>query len=486
MGITSILSLVTTRLILNSLGQADFGIYNVVGGAIAMLGFINAAMASTTQRFLNYSEGEGDPEKQRSVFNVSIILHSGIAALMVLILALASFAFFGGVLDIPTERVGAAKVVYLCLVFSTAVTILTAPFDAVITSHENMKYYAFVGIIESLLKLSVAVACVHTTFDKLILYGILMAFIPLISLSIMLSYCSTHYSECVFAPRKYFSSRSLKEMGGFAGWSFAMTSTSMVTQYGFGIVLNSFFGVLLNAAYGVANQLSGMLSSVSTLAQKAYNPILIKSEGSGDRKKLTYVSLFGCRVSFLIFGTFAIPAILLMPELLNLWLKKVPEWAVIFARLQLLRILLEQLYSGLNSAILASGKIKQYAVFTSLAFILPILILPVLFSLGFKPYWLFILWIIFWPGVCGTLAAVFANVNVGIRISQYIKNVIAPSAIVILVSILPPVVSQAAGVSKTVFYLMVLLQVMMFVVLGWIFLLQKRERYKILSFIHRV
>lgn len=156
MGITMFISLYTTRLILNSLGASDFGIFNIVGGAIAMLGFLNGAMASATQRFMSYSEGEGDKEKQKSIFNISLVLHFGISIVVGIALLVAGWFFFNGILNIPPDRAFAAQVVYGSLIVSTMFTVMTVPYDAVMNAHENMKYYALVGIIESLLKLSVA------------------------------------------------------------------------------------------------------------------------------------------------------------------------------------------------------------------------------------------------------------------------------------------------------------------------------------------
>lgn len=168
------ISLYTTRLILDSLGISDFGIFNIVGGAIAMLGFLNAAMASATQRFMSYSEGEGNKEKQKSIFNVSIILHLGISIIVGFLLIIAGYFFFNGILKIPESRIFAAQVVYGSLIISTIFTIITVPYDAVINAHENMKYYAIIGILEAVLKLLIAFYCVYTSHDKLITYGILM------------------------------------------------------------------------------------------------------------------------------------------------------------------------------------------------------------------------------------------------------------------------------------------------------------------------
>ena len=147
MCITMFISLYTTRLILNSLGASDFGIFNIIGGAIAMLGFLNAAMASATQRFMSYSEGEGDKEKQKSIFNVSFILHLIISFIVGIALLIAGYFFFNGILNIPSDRIFAAKVVYGSLIISTMFTVMTVPYDAAMNAHENMRYYAIVGIL---------------------------------------------------------------------------------------------------------------------------------------------------------------------------------------------------------------------------------------------------------------------------------------------------------------------------------------------------
>ena len=286
MAITMFVSLYTTRLILNSLGASDFGIYNIVGGAIAMLGFLNVAMASATQRFMSYSEGEGNKEKQKNIFNISCILHFCISIIIALILLAAGWFFFHGILNIPADRVSAAQVVYCSLIVSTVFTVMNVPYDAVMNAHENMRYYAVVGIIESFLKLAVAFACVYAKGDKLIVYGVLMAAIPFITLTIMKVYCHRHYKECVINPRKFYDKKLMREMTSFAGWSLAGSMGGILGNYGNGIVLNSFFGTILNAALGIANQLNGMLMVFSNSMLKALAPVIVKTEGGGEHEKM--------------------------------------------------------------------------------------------------------------------------------------------------------------------------------------------------------
>jgi O-antigen/teichoic acid export membrane protein len=277
MGITVFISLYTTRLILNSLGANDYGVFNIVGGSIAMLGFLNASMASATQRFMSYAEGAGNIEKLISIFNVSMVLHFLIALIMGAVLLGIGYFLFNGVLNIPSDRISAAKMVYYFMIVSTMFTVMTVPYDAVLNAHENMLYYSIIGIVQALLKLGVAYVVILTTVDKLIIYGLLMAMISLIIMMLMRVYCHRKYTECRISPKKYFQKNLMKEMTGFAGWSFMGTSTSMLGNYGFSIVLNHFFGSVLNAADGIAGQLNGQLLVFSNTMMKALNPAIVKA-----------------------------------------------------------------------------------------------------------------------------------------------------------------------------------------------------------------
>lgn len=432
MGITMFVSLYTTRLILNSLGASDFGIFNIVGGAIAMLGFLNAAMASATQRFMSYAEGEGIKSKQKSIFNVSFVLHILISLLVGIALLVAGYFFFNGILNIPPDRIFAAQVVYGSLIISTMFTVMTVPYDAVMNAHENMFYYAIVGIIESFLKLAVAFACVYTTSDKLIVYGILMACIPLITLTIMRVYCHKHYEECTIAPKRYFDKGLMKEMTSFAGWNFLGSASSMIGNYGNGIVLNHFFGTVLNAAQGIANQLNGQLMVFTNNMLKALNPVITKTEGAGQREKMLQVSTTGCKYSFFMLAFFAIPAIIEMPYILKIWLKQVPEWTVLFTQLQLVRTLVELTTSTLSISISAEGKIAKLNIWTSCLNILPITLIYYVFKMGGSPLWMYILNIAIFGILIAWIKIYFMKQNCGMKYSFFWKKVIKPSFLVFI------------------------------------------------------
>lgn len=436
MGITMFISLYTTRLVLNSLGASDFGVFNVVGGAIAMLGFLNTAMASATQRFMSYSEGEGNKEKQKQIFNISFVLHLMIGIFLGLILMIAGYFFFNGILNIVPERIFAAKVVYGSLIISTIFTVMSVPYDAVLNARENMLYYSIVGIIESLLKLSVAIIIVYYAGDKLILYGILMAIIPIVIMLIMRIYCHFNYEECTLSFRKYWDKSLMKEITGFAGWNFLGAGSSLVGNYGNSIVVNHFYGTSINAAMGIANQLNGQLMVFSNNLLKALNPVIVKKQGEGNQNTMIHYSLLGSKVSFFLLGLLSIPFITETSFILKFWLKNIPEWTIIFVRFQIIRSLIEQLTISLGTSLAAKGKIKEYNISTIFTYFSPLIIVYFLFLYDFPPYWLYII-IIFFMVINADIIKVYYNIKFcGLKIFDLLKIVVLPSILAYTISIL--------------------------------------------------
>lgn len=426
MGITVFISLYTTRLILNALGAGDFGIYGVVGGAITMLGFLNGAMAGATQRFMNYSEGEGDVEKQLKIFNNSLLLHWILAVVVAVILESAMFAFFGGILNIEPGRIEAAKWIYHFAVISTLFTIITVPYDAAINAHENMLYYAVVGILESVLKLVAALIIVHSNADKLILYGFFMAVITILMLFIKQIYCRKHYNECCLDLKKYVDKAVLKDITGYAGWNFVGSAGTLLGNCGGNIVINHFFGTTINAAQNVGAQLRGQMLAFSNNMLKALNPVIVKKEGCGDRLSMLKFSLTGSKISYLLFSILAIPFLIETPYILKIWLKNVPDWSICFSRFQMLIALSEQLTITLSTTIGATGKIKEINIFSSIARFVPLFIYIPLFAIGAQPYWLYIIILVNFGLIINGYTIYQCKKYCGLNIYYYCKNVLFP------------------------------------------------------------
>lgn len=481
------ISLYTTRLILNSLGASDFGIFNIVGGAIAMLGFLNASMASATQRFMSYSEGEGNKEKQKSIFNVSFVLHLGISFVVGIALLIAGYFFFNGILNIPENRIFAAKVVYGSLIVSTMFTVMTVPYDAVMNAHENMKYYAIIGVFESILKLLVAIICVYTTYDRLIIYGILMACIPVITLTIMRIYCHKHYNECIISPQRYWDRNLTKNIASFAGWSFVSNATGMIGNYGLGIVLNIFFQTILNAAQGIATQTIGLLSAFTTNMLKAINPIIFRSAGAKTELLSQKIAMTTCKFTFLTTALFALPFMIETPYILKIWLKDVPEYAVIFSRLQIIRTLIEQLTTSLAISVTATGFIKELSISKTIINILPLPLIYISFQLGAPPYMMYLISISIWSVIGGFINLYYAQKICNITRERHIKGVILPcigmSIIILSLGYIGTLLFQEGFIRLC---LSTILSFFFFVVLSYKLCMNREEKQIIINFIKKI
>ena len=483
--VVTILSLITTRITLNALGVTDFGIFSIIGGAIAMLGFLNGSMVTVTKRYMNFYEGEGNDEKKKQVFNVGVVIHGGLSLFAGILLIVAAPFLFNGILTLPGDRILAGEIIYGCLVVSTFFTIWTVPYDAAINAHENMFFYSIVGVTEASLKCLISYIILYYHGDKLVLYGILMSLIPIITWIILWKYCSSRYNECRVSVKRYWNYALFKDELSYACWNMCTSVTVVATKYGIGVLLNHFFGVVVNAAQGVANQVSGFTSSFSGNAMRALAPVIVKSEGKKDRKMLIYTSLLGCRATFFLFGFFAIPLILEMPLVLELWLKNVPEWAVVFCRLQLVYILFEQLINGVAKSIYAHGQIKNYAIRKGLANITPLLLCYILFFLGFPPHSNYYVLIICGIIIGGALVLFYAHKYIGLSYAQYFRKVIFPSLIVVSASLAIYVVVMITGIPY-IRYVAIGLQMISFVVLGYLCLFEKEERSAVKTLVFRI
>ncbi len=425
MAITVFISLYSTRLILAALGVADFGLFNLVGGVISMLGFINSSMAAATQRFISFAQGEGDIEKVKRIFNMSTLLHWGIAILVFILLEGAGYFFFDRILNIPSNRIEDAKFIYQFMVISTLFTVISVPYEAIITSHENMLVYAIMGVIEAVLKLSIAIYITYTGMDHLVIYGLLMATLSIFLMLIKRIYCHRVYDECHLHIGQYFDKPLLREIGEFAGWTLMGSSSSIISANGQAVVMNIFFGTIVNAAQGIANQVSGQLGVFAGTMQKALNPLIDKSEGSNNRELMLNAVVFGSKASFFLLMFTFIPVLIEMPYIFNLWLKNIPDYAILFCRLLLIKNLIEQSFTTLSSAINAVGKIRNFQIFTSIVNLIPLPICYFLFYIGLPPYTLYVVFLIY-SFVYALIVINHAKIHCDLNINRYLSDTLFP------------------------------------------------------------
>lgn len=428
--ICMIIALYSTRLVLQALGNLDFGIYGTVGGAIAMLETLNLAMAQATQRFMNYVGGVGKEESLISIFNNTVLLHIGLGLIIVFLMALIYYPLFKDVFSIPADRMEAAKCIYLFLAISAFFTITTVPYDAMINAHEDFLYYSVVGIVLAVFKLVAAIVVFYWMNDRLILYGFLMAVIAILNMLIMRIYCKYKYSECVFNPKQYGQISVMKELGCFAGWNFIGAFSNIAGNHGSTILMNHFFGPIFITAKNIGDQICSQVAVLTSNMTKALNPVIVKSEGGGNRQVMLNLTFLSCRFSFLLYLLLAIPFLFNTEFLLSLWLKNIPDFAVLFCQLQVLRTLFEQLFTPLRTSLMAQGSVKQVNLFDLILSIITFVILFCLYKQGFQAQWHYYISILFLVFISGIYKIKLCANKCDMKIISYLKMVIMPSLIV--------------------------------------------------------
>lgn len=381
--LTMLVSLYTSRVILNALGVEDFGIYNVVGGVVSMFAFFNSAMSSATQRFLSYEIGKGDFVQLRKTFNATQVIHIGIAVLIFILAETIGLWFVKTYLVIPTERMEAAIWVYHFSVLSFMVTIIQVPYNATIIAHERMNVYAYVSILEVLLKLLIVFLLVSISFDKLKLYVVLYFVVVFIIASIYRVYTRRNFEESKFEVVK--DKKLYRTLVSYSGWSLFGNLAGVAQGQGVNILLNIFFGPVVNAARGIAYQVQSAIQGFVINFQMAVNPQIIKSYATDERDYMTSLIIRSSKFSFHLLFLLSLPIIIEVDQILKLWLKIVPEYAPVFTVLVLIIILITCVSGPLIIAVQATGKIKMYqaVIGTLLLLILPISY--VFLKLGYKP-----------------------------------------------------------------------------------------------------
>lgn len=387
-------SLYSTRLILEALGSTDFGIFQLVGGVVAMLAFLKNTMATSTQRFLSFFQGKNETQNQKSVFFNSLILHIIVGILIILVLASCESLLFEKFLNIPDDRIYAAKIVYRTVLASLFFSMVNVPFMGSLVAHENLLFVAIVNILEALMKLAIALVLISLSSNKLIIYGCLMAALGFVTLIMYMIYCFKRYEECTVQNIRLDKAR-LKELSSFAGWNLFGSLCSLGRNQGLAILLNLFFGAVLNAAYGIANQLASQMNLFSVTMLRALNPQIMKSEGANNRERMLRLSMIASKFGFLLAAIVAVPAIFEMTSILSFWLKEVPEYTVIFTQLILISLLINQMTIGLQSALQATGRIKLYQIVVGGLILLTLPVAYLFLEMGYPPYSVFISYMIF-------------------------------------------------------------------------------------------
>lgn len=362
--VVMLISLFSSRIILDALGEKDYGTYNVIGGVVSMLSILSGALSSSISRYLTFELGHGDKKKLNQVFSTSINIQVSIAIIILIIGEILGVWFLNYKMNIPTERLYAANWVLHCSILTFTLGLITVPFNALIIAHEKMNIFAYVSIFDAVAKLSIAYLLYISPWDRLIFYAILLVFIPLSTLFFYSIYCNHKFAEAHY--HTVHDKQLTKEMTQFAGWGFFTNSAYMFNTQGVNILINLFFGVSVNAARAVTVQVESVITKFVNDFMTAINPQITKSYAQGDMEGMYTLVIRGAKFSMFLFLLMSLPIILETDYILNLWLVKVPEHTVNFVRLSIIGTMMMSIGNTGYTACMATGNIKRYSLWITL------------------------------------------------------------------------------------------------------------------------
>ena len=385
--VSTIVGLYLTRVVLDVLGIEDFGIYNLIAGIIALLAFVESSLMSSTQRYLSLAIGQDDVIREKKYFSAGLLIHLAIGFLITAILEIIGLFLFDGFLNIPSERIAVAKEVYQLMILSTFFTVIGIPYNAAINANEDIWFYGLVQIICNVLKLGLIFAFKYINVDALWLYTAWVVAVTIIGVFVSILWCRSKYNSTRNLDYSFSNNKQdIGEMLGFSSWNTLGAFAVVCRNQGTSVALNVFFGPAINGVFGIANQVDGQLISFANTLTSSMTPQIVKSQGQGDQERLRILSVFASKTAFMLSALFALPLMLELPLVLDVWLKEVPPYAELYCRLILILFLICEFYPGLSRGIQAVGQIKWQQIWSSVCVVMPIPLGIVLFKFGFTHY----------------------------------------------------------------------------------------------------
>lgn len=432
-----IVGLYTSRVVLNALGIENFGLYNVVGGLVAMFSILSGSLSAAISRFVAYELGTKNKEKLSNIFSSAVNIQLGLVIIVIIIAETAGLWFLNVKMNIPDSRMMACNWVFQLTILTFAINLISIPYNAIIIAHEKMSAFAYISIIDGVGKLMIAYFISLSSCDKLIFYALLMfvlAFIIRVTYGI---YCKHKFEECTY--RLVLDKDVLKQMSGFAGWNFIGASSAVLRDQGGNIVINLFCGPAVNAARAIAFQVHGAIHAFASNFMTALNPQITKSYASGDKTYMMLLIFQGARFSFYMLLLLSLPLIVNTRYILELWLDIVPEHTVLFVQLTLLFSMSESISNPLITAMLATGKIRNYQIVVGGLQMLNLPVSYILLRIGCFPESILIVAIII-SQCCFAVRLIMLRRMIGISVKEYLLKVYSNVFTVAIVSSLLPLI----------------------------------------------
>lgn len=435
MALMMCINLYTSRVVLQTLGIEDYGIYNVVGGVVVMFSFLNDGMTTSTLRFLTFELGKGNKKQLNEIFVTSLHIHLIISAIIVLLSETIGLWFMMEKLVIPPERITAAMWCYQLSIFTAVVSIMSYPYNSAIIAHEKMSAFAYISILDAILKLLLVYLLLVFSMDRLILYAILFAAEKLLIRMVYNVYCTRHFDECHY--RWLHNKQLFRQMFTFAGWSMWGNLACIGFTQGLNMLLNVFFGPVVNAARAVAIQVQSAVSQVASNFQMAINPQITKTYASGLIDEMHTLIFRSTRFTFCLLLLMCLPIFLTAPTLLKLWLEDVPPHSVTFLRLILMIMMVDQTTNSLAIAVNSTGKNKRYEFVNGSIMLMIVPIAYCVLRLGGEPWSVFVVYLfvsLFASFVRFMIAASLINLS----IRKYLSKAIGKCLLVLIASCIVP------------------------------------------------
>ena len=429
-------SLYTSRVILNTLGVTDYGIYNVVGGFVAMFAVLSGSLSSAISRFITFELGKGDIQRLRTVFSTGVNIQIAMSIFIILIADGLGIWFLNTQMNIPEGRMPAANWVFQCAILTFVINLLSVPYNAAIIAHEKMSAFAYIGILEVILKLGIVFLLLFTPFDRLVSYAVLLVLVGLLIRIIYGIYCKRHFEECTY--HFIIDKGYLKEMTGFAGWNFLGNCAWLLNTQGVNILMNLYFGVAVNAARGIATQVDSALRQFVNNFTTAVNPQITKSYAQGDLTYMHKLMVKSSKFSAFLMLFFVVPIILEGQTILTIWLKTVPDYTIAFVGWVAISIFAEPVFSNSYvTAMLATGKIKKYQIIITTTGCLVFPLSWIAFKLGFSPQSSYLIYFLVYTMLLFVRLYLLREM-VKIPISMFLKDVLLKVLPVMAIGFLVP------------------------------------------------
>ena len=432
-----VIGLYTSRVVLQVLGVEDFGVYNVVGGFVALFSVLSQSLSSAASRFLTFELGKGNLQKLCTVFSTTLIIHIILALVILFLAEIIGVWFVNTKMVIAPERLSAANWVFQFSLLTFCINLITVPHQASVIAHEKMDAFAFISVLEGVGKLLICILLMVSPIDRLVFYALLMFIIQFFCRSLFYLYCRRNFGECRFS--MVYDGGLLKEISGFVGWNMIGSSSAILRNQGINVLLNLFFGPVVNAARALANQVMNVVNGFVENFVMAVRPQITKSYANGEHDYMMTLIFYGSRLSYYMLLVVCMPILMNTDYLLNIWLTRVPDDSALFIQLTLVFTMIETISSPLITAQQATGHIRNYQIVVGGFQLMNFPVSYAILKLGGEPE--MVLYVAITLAICSLLARLYmlrkdVRLDVVSFVCQVLLNVLLVTAVSTVLSVL--------------------------------------------------